>query len=154
MNNLHKKFKTSAWLIILVFVFFISIKGICAQSSYDFEVKEKYMDIEKLISDIQNTAPLKVIVIYSTDNKENSEENMLQVEYWMCDLSTWSRVSDYTYLDYILQEEKEEELKLESWMFKEFCNQLNNESLPNNIVEEEIPMEDWMLNPGSWDVQN
>ncbi len=72
------------------------------------------------------------------------------IESWMTNSGDWKNSRNSNRLNYLLVEETEEPLQIESWMLEDFSKKVGTRLENLNVPEETTMVETWMLNPSSW----
>lgn len=77
-------------------------------------------------------------------------EPEVMIERWMTNSGDWKDARNSIKLNYLLTEETEEPLQIESWMLENFSKETTTSIDTQNVPEETTMVETWMLNPSSW----
>jgi hypothetical protein len=77
-------------------------------------------------------------------------ETEVALEKWMTNSGDWKDMRNRINFNYLLEEEAEELLEIESWMLENFLTDSKINTITENISDEKVVLESWMVSPSTW----
>ncbi len=150
-NNFKNTVKKIAGLLLILI---LPCGFTDAQLSSEKSMWKEIKALDKIIRDIEFDRNESSYLIYQnkTGAYTASDDDMQQVEFWMIDLGCWKSNESGALNDLLCIQEYEFDYPVEKWMLTEFATPAV--PAPDNVDEEKIHLEDWMVDPCSWSSTN
>lgn len=151
MDSKLRIFQESKTVILTLLVIFIFSISMKGQLSAS-NMSEELKTLDKLIREIKWDTYSKYLLYHNISPSIAEIEDNQNIEIWMVDLGCWNFKESEEMNELLCVQEFEYDFPLENWMLEEFSIDMQDNLEPED--EENYPVEEWMLNLQSFQSTN
>lgn len=151
MESKLRIFQESKTVILTLLVIFIFSISMKGQLSAS-NMSEELKTLDKLIREIKWDTYSKYLLYHNISPSIAEIEDNQNIEIWMVDLGCWNFKESEEMNELLCIQEFEYDFPLENWMLEEFSIDMQHNTEPED--EEDYPVEEWMYNLQSFQSMN